>query len=561
VTLQLTSDTAQARKARGAFFTPPELCRYVADWAIRSASDEVLEPSCGQAAFLLAAGERLDTLAAVTGQNRRMELHGVELHRDSARQAEAFVRSAGYQARVLAGDFFLVPPIARYDAVIGNPPYVRYQDFAGEARSRSREAALRAGVCLTRLASSWAAFTVHSALFLKPGGRLGLVLPAELLSVNYAAEVRRFLMQRFARIRLALFTERVFPLVQEEVVLLLADGYGQGPADHCELQQLRCAADLAGAAPLIRTWKPDPVEGKWTRSLLSTSALETHVAVEQSGYFTTLQSWGETTLGMVTGNNKYFALPADRARDLGLRSDELLPLSPPGSRHLRGLTFTATAHQQLTSTGSSTSLFRPPGQPSRAARRYIQAGERLGVHTAYKCRVRSPWWRVPLVAPCDVLLTYMNADSPRLCANHAGTHHLNSVHGVYLRPELRELGIDLLPLGTLTSMTLLSAETVGRAYGGGMLKLEPKEADRLAVPEPDVLRGARTALAAIRPQVTAWLSRPGGLTEAVRLVDDILLVGALGIAVSEVNSLRDAHAELAARRAARGGASRALLCT
>ncbi len=561
MTLQLTSDTAQARKARGAFFTPPELCRYVADWAIRSASDEVLEPSCGQAAFLLAAGERLDTLAAVTGQNRRMELHGVELHRDSARQAEAFVRSAGYQARVLAGDFFLVPPIARYDAVIGNPPYVRYQDFAGEARSRSREAALRAGVCLTRLASSWAAFTVHSALFLKPGGRLGLVLPAELLSVNYAAEVRRFLMQRFARIRLALFTERVFPLVQEEVVLLLADGYGQGPADHCELQQLRCAADLAGAAPLIRTWKPDPVEGKWTRSLLSTSALETHVAVEQSGYFTTLQSWGETTLGMVTGNNKYFALPADRARDLGLRSDELLPLSPPGSRHLRGLTFTATAHQQLTSTGSSTSLFRPPGQPSRAARRYIQAGERLGVHTAYKCRVRSPWWRVPLVAPCDVLLTYMNADSPRLCANHAGTHHLNSVHGVYLRPELRELGIDLLPLGTLTSMTLLSAETVGRAYGGGMLKLEPKEADRLAVPEPDVLRGARTALAAIRPQVTAWLSRPGGLTEAVRLVDDILLVGALGIAVSEVNSLRDAHAELAARRDARGGASRALLRT
>ncbi|MGH3535943.1 MAG: HsdM family class I SAM-dependent methyltransferase, partial [Pseudonocardiaceae bacterium] len=284
MTLGLTSDTAQARKARGAFFTPPELCSYVADWAIRSASDEVLEPSCGQAAFLLAAGERLDALTALAGETRsglpRIELHGVELHRDSARQAEALVRSAGYQARVLTGDFFLVPPTGRYDAVIGNPPYVRYQDFAGEARSRSREAALRAGVLLTRLASSWAAFTVHSALFLRPGGRLGLVLPAELLSVNYAAEVRRFLMQRFARVRLALFTERVFPGVQEEVVLLLADGYGQGPADHCELQQVRGAADLAGVAPLIRTWKPDPVEGKWTRSLLSTTALETHQAVE-----------------------------------------------------------------------------------------------------------------------------------------------------------------------------------------------------------------------------------------------------------------------------------------
>lgn len=166
-------------------------------------------------------------------------------------------------------------------------------------------------------------------------------------------------------------------------------------------------------------------------------------------------------------------------------------MSPPGSRHLRGLAFTVAAHQQLARTGSSTLLFRPVGQPSPAARRYIRVGEQLGVHTAYKCRVRSPWWRVPLVPPADVLLTYMNADSPRLCANHARTHHLNSVHGVYLRPELRRLGIDLLPLGALTSMTLLGAETVGRAYGGGMLKLErprprwPRSARRLRLGWPD----------------------------------------------------------------------------
>jgi hypothetical protein len=156
------------------------------------------------------------------------------------------------------------------------------------------------------------------------------------------------------------------------------------------------------------------------------------------------------------------------------------------------------------------------------------------------------------------LVTYMNADSPRLCANYARTHHLNSVHGVYLRPELRRLGIDLLPLGTLTSMTLLGAETVGRAYGGGMLKLEPKEADRLPVPEPGVLQQAQTVLTAIRPRVAALLDRPGGLAEAVKLLDDVLLVGQLGIARSEVNSLRDAHAELAARRAARGGTGRGL---
>ena len=80
--------------------------------------------------------------------------------------------------------------------MIGNPPFIRYQDFSGEARARSRTAARRAGVGLSNLASSWAAFAVHAALFLRPGGRMGLVLPAELLSVNYAAQVRRFSTKR-----------------------------------------------------------------------------------------------------------------------------------------------------------------------------------------------------------------------------------------------------------------------------------------------------------------------------------------------------------------------------
>jgi adenine-specific DNA-methyltransferase len=544
-------DGAAVRKARGAFFTPGPLCQYVADWAVRAAGDDVLEPSCGEAAFLLAAGERLDTLARATGASRG-RLDGVELHQSSASEAERLARAAGHEVQVQVSDFFLVTPTGTYDAVVGNPPYVRYQDFSGMARARSREAALRAGVPLTGLASSWAAFTVHAALFLKTGGRLGLVLPAELLTVNYAAEVRRFLMERFARVRLVLFTERVFPGVLEEVVLLLADGYSQGPAAHCELRQVRTVADLGTPAGVTRLWKPPTADGKWTPSLMPASALAAYIAAESAGGFTTLHEWGETTLGMVTGNNRYFALPPARARELGLSPGELLALSPPGSRHLRELTFTASAYDALSASGSATVLFRPPGKPSAAASAYIKAGERLKVDAAYKCRVRSPWWRVPLVKPADLLLTYMNADTPRICTNRKSAHHLNSVHGVYLRSGLRQLGMDLLPLASLNSMTLLGAETVGRAYGGGMLKLEPKEADLLPVPGPLALAAARPALAAIRPQVAARLRQPGGLLGAANIVDDVLLTGQLGMASSDVTALREAHAELTARRTARG---------
>ena len=363
---------AATRKARGAFFTPPDLCRYVADWAVRSATDDILEPSCGEAAFLLAAGERLDALARATGANRG-RLDGVELHGRSAREAERAVRAAGHDVRVQVGDFFLVTPTGTYDAVVGNPPYVRYQDFSGVARARRREAALRAGVPLTGLASSWAAFTVHAALFLKTGGRLGLVLPAELLTVNYAAEVRRFLMERFARVRLVLFTERVFPGVLEEVVLLLADGYDEGPASHCELHQVRTAADLSTSAGVARLWKPRSADGKWTPSLMSTSALAAYIAVESADDFTTLHEWGETTLGMVTGNNRYFAVvPGTRPgagpslrRTSGALPARVTPSTRTDVHRTRHTTHSAPAGQPRCSSGLPASPRRRQAPTSR----------------------------------------------------------------------------------------------------------------------------------------------------------------------------------------------------
>ncbi len=556
--LQLPSglrDSAQLRKARGAFFTPPELSAYISRWALRSPADRVLEPSCGEAAFLLAAAHRLDELGAPLDPQ---QLTGVELHDRSAAAARRALERAGRPAAVRVADFFDVPGRRDFDVVIGNPPYVRYQGFSGSMRAASRQAALRGGVGLTALASSWAAFTVHSAEFLRPGGRLGLVLPAELLTVNYAADVRRYLMRSFGRVRLVLFTERVFPGVLEEVVLLLAeDALAAGGTDHCELLQVTSAADLArqlDSTVPAHVWRPVDTGAKWTPALLSASALEVYAPVVSDAGFTGLQSWGETTLGSVTGRNDYFALSPAQAEELGLSDDELVPLSPPGSRHLRGLSFTTEGWRRLGEHGARTLLFRPGRERagmSRGARRYLSVGEGSGVEQAYKCRVRAPWWQVPLVAPADLLLTYMNADTPRLTTNAAGVRHLNSVHGVYLQPELQALGRGLLPLASLNTVTLLGAELVGRAYGGGMLKLEPREADQLPVPAPAVVLAARAGLQACRPAVRDALRR-GNLLHAVALVDRVLLRAQLQLSEDQHGELVAARALLAARRVARG---------
>lgn len=206
-------DTPELRKQRGAFLTPAGITKFVANWAIRAGTDRVLEPAAGDAAF--AAVEQISKLRRCRGAEP--EIDGVDIHAHNAKVARQRVREVDAQANVCQSDFFDMAPEPAYDAVIGNPPYVRYQNFSGEVRAKSRQAALRAGVALTGLASSWAAFTVHSALFLKQGRRLGLVLPAELLSVNYATPVRQFLFDRFRKVELVLFSEQVFPEADEDV--------------------------------------------------------------------------------------------------------------------------------------------------------------------------------------------------------------------------------------------------------------------------------------------------------------------------------------------------------
>lgn len=547
----LLAETPALRKARGAFYTPPELSRFIVEWAIRTPHDQVLEPSCGDAEFLLAAADRLKALG-VREQSLGGHLQGVEVHPQAAVAATERLRTAGAPTEIEVADFFDFSTPALFDAVVGNPPYVRYQQFAGRARKKGLEAALAQGVRLTGLSSSWAPFVVHASRFLKPNGRLGLVLPAELLTVNYAASIRDFLLRRFATIRLVAFEERVFPGVSEEVVLLLAEG--TGGADDFELTHVRGLSGLLSLSA-AKSWTPSTSAGKWTAALLPSGTAEAYKRLAETESFTPLASWGDVYLGGVTGNNDFFALSAASASKWEIPEHERLRISPPGSKHLRRTTFTHADWQACLDAGQRGYLFFPdPAAPSGASERYIEAGAAKGVQDAYKCRVRKPWWRVPIVPAPDLFLTYMNHRYPRLVTNEAGVHHLNSVHGVRLHGQMTELGRELLPLATLNTLSLLGAEMVGRAYGGGVLKLEPREAAHWMVPAPEAVSARHMQLVALRDQVLAEPEMPA--ERVIERVDRVILRDLAGLSEAELRQLRHAREALVARRSTRGGRSR-----
>ena len=334
-----------------------------------------------------------------------------------------------------------------------------------------------------------------------------------------------------------------------DVVLLLADGWQEGAATDIAVRHAQNARALARDLP-SRTWVPVDRAAKWTPALMSTETLAVYASVTDRPEFTVLGTWGDTKLGTVTGNNDFFTLTPSQVAELGLGRD-VVPLSPPKSAHLRGLELSDRGMEKLARSGASTFLFRPGADPSPAALAYVAAGQSAGVHTAYKCRKRATWWRLAVLAPADLLITCMNTHTPRITTNSAGVHHLNSVHGIYLHPELRELGRSSLALASLNSVTLLGAEIVGRAYGGGLLKLEPGEARLLPVPSPELVRRVAKRLNAERGDIGFYLQN-GQLLDAVAVVDDILLVEGMALGPSEVAALGRGRETLARRRGAKG---------
>lgn len=533
-------DTQSMRKARGAFFTPEPVAEFLARWAIRSAEDTVLEPSCGDAVFLKAAG---DIIRRLNPNYRTEQLTGYDIHADSLEDADALLRGSAIRADLVQSDFFEVNPSRRVTSMIGNPPFIRFQGFSGRSRELAQRSASAVGVSLSGLASSWASFVLHGSRFLVDGGRMGLVLPAELLSVNYAAPIRRFLLESFSSVDVVVFDELVFAGIQADVVLLLADDFGMGRSTKFTLHNVRNADELS----LSRgsPWTPATPESKWTDALAPSVAPTALADMGRKG-LAPASLWGRVTSGMVTGANDFFVISEARARELGLDRDDLIPTLPSGV--LSSTTAVTKANWNMQVHGAPGLLFRPQGNPGEAARRYIAEGESRELHLRYKCRVRDPWWRVPGATAPDLFISYMSGSTPRVVTNSARVLNLNSVHGMSIRAEDR-MAARALPILALNSASLFSAELVGRTYGGGVLKLEPSEASQWLLPTQEI---AVKAVRELAPELrrSKALVRAGDLISAQAVADEILV--SLDVAPVEAFQLfRESRLDLVMRRTTR----------
>ncbi|WP_146802658.1 Eco57I restriction-modification methylase domain-containing protein, partial [Acetobacter syzygii] len=311
-----------AEKLRGGYYTPADLATFLARWVSKISPNRTLEPSCGDGIFF----------EAINNSKLSGEIVGFELDEAEAQKSQERAQTLGLsRVNIRASDFLgwaleaMDDKTERFDAVIGNPPFIRYQYLPALFQDRAQAIFDRVGCKFTKHTNAWVSFVLASFELLRPGGRLAMVVPSEIIHVMHAQSLRSYLGANARRLIVVDPEELWFDGTLQGAVLLLvekkkkatdyAEGLGIYPVRGRDFLQF----DPEDVFNTPQSINGKTVEGKWTRALLAPATRELLDELIATNLARRFDEVADVDVGIVTGANKFFLVEDETVQRFGLQ--------------------------------------------------------------------------------------------------------------------------------------------------------------------------------------------------------------------------------------------------
>lgn len=510
----------------GSVYTPREVALELSTRALSLLSlpnPRILEPSVGDGSFIRAVNEinRKSTFVAVDTNPMVLDELRLSLSGD-------VVERTGFLNQNFL-DFATADDRQGFDLIIGNPPFIKKNNFSAEVKSALAKVAADTGHPDKFLKNTWAAFLLLSARMTNPGGVLAMIVPYELLTVEYGQHALKAVSTQFDRLDVFVSTERAFKEIEQDAVAIIAQRTASEMGVF--INSVQTLADLSpSASHRISISSSDNFSLELKSYLFdeSTQAL----LREYRGRTNTIGDHCDSAPGVVTAANEFFILSKTAVSTLGA-TEWALPVLKRGVYLGRGAAFTSKDFEELEKREPCYLLSLPADDVQRfppALCQYIRKGEQDGLNLRYKCRNRPMWYSVPIVPPAPALFFKRAHSFPRVCLNEANVHVTDTAYGLKPKPGYTANGLCF---SFYNVLTMLFAEIDGRFYGGGVLELSPKEFRGLPIPyhEP-----TQSELAAFKH---VHLSSQGNI-ESILDFGDTWLAVEKGFSRNQLSALRQA---------------------
>jgi hypothetical protein len=218
-------------------------------------------------------------------------------------------------------------------------------------------------------------------------------------------------------------------------------------------------------------------------------ALDSGLSRPQSGAKSSsprLADFAKVIRGIATGANEFFFLTQRNAAELGIPSSFLKP-AIGRTRDIIGDEITPEMIRALEAKGRPTLLFSPDGRPIESfppsVREYLRKGETLGIHKRALITTRNPWYKMETRSVPPILFAYLGRRNARFIRNRAGVIPLTGFLCVF--PHRSDAAsVNKLYEVLNHPRTIHNLRLVGKSYGAGAVKVEPRALENLRLPAP-----------------------------------------------------------------------------
>jgi adenine-specific DNA-methyltransferase len=473
----------EALREKGQFWTPQWAAEAMITYCLADGAESVFDPAVGAGAFFIAAKNIAEK------KRRRINLFGAELDQDALRQAASNGLGPSDLEQVVIGDFVLRPPKRRFPAIAANPPYIRHHRLPPSIKESLRAlGAELIGKELDGRAGLHIYFLLRALQLLSDGGRLAFIMPADTCEGVFAQTLWRWITGRYRLDAVIAFTPEAspFPNVDTNPIILLIRN-ARPETSFIWAQCRRAGSDE------LREWIDagfDPV---------STDELTIHRRDLQEGLDSGLSrppsdrssagiplaAFARVMRGIATGANDFFFLTRRRADELKIPADMLLP-AVGRTRDASMEEITEEMMRRLEAAGRPTLLFAPDGRElddfPEAARDYLREGRVAELYKRPLIATRRPWYKMEIRKAPPFLFAYLGRRNARFIRNLAGVMPLTSFLCVYPHREDAD-SIARLWQALKHPDTIRNLALVGKSYGAGAIKVEPRALERLPIPE------------------------------------------------------------------------------
>lgn len=518
----ILKEDSSEQKLRGAYYTPLKLAEKMVGFFKNDQSIQtILEPSCGDGVFI-------DALIKTNFLHKENTVTAIEIEKDEAEKLSG-KSDENPSIKVLNKDFFEFyhehKNNQKYDLILGNPPYIRYQYLDEKQREEMSDILTAHGMKSNKLINTWVGFMVACIHMLNEDGKIAFVIPAEILQVAYAEDLRLFLSNELSKITLLTFEKLIFSGIEQEVVVFIGEkgGFEKG----IKIVELNNLDDLDNLDIYANGFqKLNHVHEKWTKYFTTIEESKVISHLKNDNRFQRLSDTGIINVGITTGNNKFFSVD-QKTVDTYELAGVVRPLIGRSS-HAHSVYFCRDDWQRNITQGKAAYLIDFPDNPieeySKGQRDYIALGEKNGENEGYKCRIRERWYQIPSVWVPDAFFLRRNNLYPKFVINCCNAVSTDTMHRVKFNDGIQP---ERIILSYYNSISFAFTEICGRSYGGGVLEILPGEAGNILVPVLDCI--PIETVREMLMKVDSIVRKEEDIEKALNLVDDNILVKYLHI--------------------------------